>query len=357
MPVCEGASLAEPPETTAPDPVACPPGRWRRRVGLAVGACSCLYLVTVLGLWALLGVADLWWPATLFLFSPRWLLALPSLLLLPAAGALRPRAVAPVLCGLVLVLGPVMGFSIPWQRLRSDPPPGRHFRVLTCNMHYHPVPPEPLDQLLAAERPDIVVLQEWRGPGEFKSLAGDAWHIHRVRGLFLASNYPLRQATRLGNNSSGEQASVMRYELETPAGVVTLFSLHLASPREGLAKVVHERGQAPDDLEASSQLRWKQSEYLAREAATVAGPVLLAGDFNTPPESAIFRRLWGRYTDAFGAAGWGWGYTFFGGRTRVRIDHILAGPGWHCDRCWVGPDVGSAHRPVLADLTWPTVQE
>src|SRR5271166_1477510 len=77
MPVCEGASLAEPPETTAPDPVACPPGRWRRRVGLAVGACSCLYLVTVLGLWALLGVADLWWPATLFLFSPRWLLALP----------------------------------------------------------------------------------------------------------------------------------------------------------------------------------------------------------------------------------------------------------------------------------------
>jgi vancomycin resistance protein VanJ len=38
----------------------------------------------------------------------------------------------------------------------------------------------------------------------------------------------------------------------------------------------------------------------------------------------------------------------------VRIDHILAGPGWYCARCWVGPDVGSPHRPVLADLiaTW-----
>ena len=25
----------------------------------------------------------------------------------------------------------------------------------------------------------------------------------------------------------------------------------------------------------------------------------MAGDFNTPPQSAIFRRLWGGYTDAF----------------------------------------------------------
>jgi vancomycin resistance protein VanJ len=36
----------------------------------------------------------------------------------------------------------------------------------------------------------------------------------------------------------------------------------------------------------------------------------------------------------------------------VRIDHVLAGPGWHCDRCRVGPHVGSPHRPVLADLIW-----
>jgi endonuclease/exonuclease/phosphatase (EEP) superfamily protein YafD len=36
----------------------------------------------------------------------------------------------------------------------------------------------------------------------------------------------------------------------------------------------------------------------------------------------------------------------------VRIDHILAGPGWQAERCWVGPDVGSPHRPVIADLIW-----
>jgi endonuclease/exonuclease/phosphatase (EEP) superfamily protein YafD len=145
----------------------------------------------------------------------------------------------------------------------------------------------------------------------------------------------------------------MRYELETPAGVVTLFSLHLASPRPGLQAAAHESGSAPGELEAGSALRWRQSEGLARETGRVSGPVVLAGDFNTPPESALFRQVWGRYTDAFGAAGWGWGYTFFAGTKAVRIDHVLAGPGWHCDRCWVGPDVGSPHRPVLADLIWP----
>ena len=35
----------------------------------------------------------------------------------------------------------------------------------------------------------------------------------------------------------------------------------------------------------------------------------------------------------------------------VRIDHVLTGDGWRCRRCWVGPDVGSDHLPLLADLS------
>ena len=108
---------------------------------MVVAACSWLYLFTVLGLWALLAAADLWWPATLFLFSPRWLLALPPVLLLPAAAALRRRALLPVLGGLLLVLGPVMGFSIPWRRSCCRPSPRQNTSAsLTCNMHYRPLP-------------------------------------------------------------------------------------------------------------------------------------------------------------------------------------------------------------------------
>ena len=42
-------------------------------------------------------------------------------------------------------------------------------------------------------------------------------------------------------------------------------------------------------------------------------------------------------------------------RTRwfgVRIDHVLAGPGWTTERAWIGPDLGSDHLPMVADLRW-----
>src|SRR5262249_49345763 len=165
--------------------------------------------------------------------------------------------------------------------------------------------------------------------------------------------YPIRQASVVGTDSMSNRGLVMRYELATPAGRVTLFSLHLATPREGILEAIHRGGTGAAGLRASTALRWLQSESLAREAEASPYPVLLAGDFNTPPESALFRRVWSDYTDAFSAAGWGWGYTFFSRWAAVRVDHILSGPGWHCARCWVGPDVGSPHRPLLADLTWP----
>jgi endonuclease/exonuclease/phosphatase (EEP) superfamily protein YafD len=79
---------------------------------------------------------------------------------------------------------------------------------------------------------------------------------------------------------------------------------------------------------------------------------MIVGDFNTPPESTIFPHVWEDYRDAFSAAGWAYGYTFFGSGTMVRIDHILAGKGWSCSACRVGSHVGSPHRPVIADLVW-----
>lgn len=334
----------------APVPPATPP-RGRRRLAIAIAVCCWLYLVALLGLWILLRDADLWWPATLFMFSPRWVLTLPLVLLLPAAVLWRRWALVPLGPAIVLVFGPVTGFCIPWRSAWGRAPEGIHLRLLTCNMHNSHTGPEALDRLMTEVHPDLVAVQEWGGWNRSQILAGDGWYIHHKPGLFLASRFPIRQADDLGRRSMGGHGLVMRYELDTPGGMVTLFNLHLASPRDALAGVIHDREKGAAALEAASALRWEQSERVAGEAATVAGPLLLAGDFNTPPESAIFSRVWAPYTDAFGATGSGWGYTFLGGKVAVRIDHILAGPDWHCDRCWVGPNVGSPHRPVIADLT------
>jgi endonuclease/exonuclease/phosphatase (EEP) superfamily protein YafD len=299
--------------------------------------------------------ADLWWPASVFLFAPRWLCMLPLLVLLPAAWLLRRKGLlVPLGLAAAVIAGPVTGLCFPWRALLSPAPPGPHLRVLTCNLHgSSAVDPQALEDFVLASSADVVALQEW--PEAAASSLGDwpGWHRHVTRRLFLASQFPIRRVTDLGLDSYGPDGSVTRYDLETPAGVVHFFSLHLASPREGIYETIHECRKGPAEVRANSARRWQQSEYVARHTAGLDGPVLLAGDFNTPPESAIFRRVWGDFSDAFGAAGWGWGYTFAGAHTRVRIDHVLAGQGWHCDRCRVGPHVGSPHRPVLADLIWP----
>ncbi len=329
-------------------------GRGRRLLARLLGLCSWSYLAAALGLWALLQGADLWWPASVFLFAPRWLCALPLLVLLPAAWLLgRARLLVPLGLAAVVIVGPVTGLCVPWRALLSSEPAGPRLRVLTCNLHgASAVDPGALADFVLASNADVVALQEWPEAEKSSLGAWPGWHRHATPRLFLASQFPIRGVTELGHDSYGPKGSVRRYDLDTPAGVVHFFSLHLASPRDGIYEAIHDDLTGPAAVRANSARRWQQSEYLARHAAGLDGPVLLAGDFNTPPESAIFRQVWADYADAFSTAGWGWGYTFHGGRTWVRIDHVLAGKGWHCGHCRVGPHVGSPHRPVLAELTW-----
>jgi endonuclease/exonuclease/phosphatase (EEP) superfamily protein YafD len=98
--------------------------------------------------------------------------------------------------------------------------------------------------------------------------------------------------------------------------------------------------------------RGAQSELASRRADWSLRPVIVAGDFNTPADGAVYADSWPAFTNAFTSAGVGFGYTHYTRLTRVRIDHVLAGPGWRVRRCEVGPDVGSAHRPVIAELVW-----
>jgi endonuclease/exonuclease/phosphatase (EEP) superfamily protein YafD len=318
-----------------------------------------LYLALVLALWWLLATAgDRWWVATVLMFGPRWVWLLPLAVLALAPIVARRRAWLPVGLALVVVAGPIMGLCIPWPSLEGDN--GPTFRVLSCNVHLGEMDPVALAGVLDEARPDVVILQEYRRAHEAVVFAHGDWHIQSGQALCLASRYPIvRAEIDEGPDFSRDRGRLARYELDTPAGTVHVVSLHLASPRDGLEEVIRQRGGPAPLLEANSRLRFRQSVDVARWIAPCRGPLLIAGDFNTPVESWIYQTLWARYTNAFSEAGFGYGNTHFTRRTRTRIDHILLGPGWRCRRCWVGPPVGSSHRPVLADVQWtgPIQQE
>ena len=75
---------------------------------------------------------DRWWFATLILFGPRWLCAVPLAALVPAAALVRRRLLWPLTAAAVVAIGPIMGFCLPWARLA--PPSSPTLRVLTCNL-------------------------------------------------------------------------------------------------------------------------------------------------------------------------------------------------------------------------------
>jgi endonuclease/exonuclease/phosphatase (EEP) superfamily protein YafD len=306
-------------------------------------------------LWLFLrGLGDRWWLATILLFGPRWMALLPLVVLIPAS-ALGPRRVLPPLAvGLALAVGPVMGFCLPWRSwLGAGSESHMRIRILSCNVHYANLHPDALFDLIAAERPQIVALQEW-GPHHDAPATrlGAGWHVHRGESTCLISRFPILEVEALNRDQLGGKGDAVRYVLQGPAGPLSFLNLHPISPREGLQAMVDNPLRAARDVEANLEVRRRESEASSRWAASTQGPVLVAGDLNLPCDSAIYRRYWSEYADGFSIAGLGFGHTWFSRWHGVRIDHILGGPGLSFRRCWVGPEVGSDHRPLIADIEW-----
>lgn len=312
------------------------------------------YALGLLAAWsAFHWASDRCWMATALLFAPRWLWGLPLCALAPAVAVKHQRLLWLLGLASVIVIGPIMGLCLPWRIEFASRTAGLNLRVLTCNGDCRDLDPARFSALLNEVQPSIVVMQDVWTPHVTNVFESDGWYVHVHDGLCLASRFPIRAVKTLDSDKFGPGlGGAACYDLETPAGIVHCFNLHLATPRWGLLALIHGHSHGAEKLQDNSNLRRQQSIAISRRASTLAGPVLLAGDFNTPVESTIYRECWSGYTNAFSVTGLGWGNTHLTRHTGVRIDHILASPNWQVRRCWVGPDVGSAHRPIIADLAW-----
>jgi vancomycin resistance protein VanJ len=320
--------------------------RWSRRVTIA--AWVSLGLTTAL--WLLLFRGDTWWGSSLFLFGPRWVVAPPLALIVACALVVRAwRAVAILVFTGLIVAGPITGGTVSprtwWQDDEGD-----RLRVLTCNVDDTALETQSFTRLLAEARPDVVVLQESADP-KSDNLFPANWHESvGPAGLRLGSRFPIKAAEYLRADSLGASGGVGRYRLDTPLGELTVVNVHLPTPRDGFELFVHGRWEGFRVTEELIHTRDRASAMTRAWLGELGPAVIVAGDFNMPVESAIYRRHWSDLGNSFSEAGWGWGFTkqtrWFG----VRIDHVLHGKAWECRRVWLGPDVGSDHRPLIVDL-------
>jgi endonuclease/exonuclease/phosphatase (EEP) superfamily protein YafD len=144
-------------------------------------------------------------------------------------------------------------------------------------------------------------------------------------------------------------------EEEPPVGERPFLVAKVALGAETVTVVgVHPSAPSPTEPGDSRVRNWQLDDL----AATVEGagrPVIVAGDFNTSPWSPHFRELLAEAGLRNAAEGQGWIATWpsWFWPARVPIDHVLVGGRLGVASLERGPDIGSDHYPVVADLRLP----
>lgn len=301
--------------------------------------------------WMESSFAELHWVLTTIAWAPQYPWLLGALLLGAFSIAARSRTalVASAMAAL-FAAGVLMG---PAFSLGPTGGSGAVVRLLTLNAGDGRAGPAGLRDLLREARPDVVCLQEAAtllaagGDESTLEVDGEEFHVVRDRELAILSRLPIsrREVHSLG---FGTGRSVLEVRVQSGERELTVLATHFFRGRaRGDAGTV---SRALADLTRSGQIHSLQTERLLEIASQTSEPHAIAGDLNLPPRGRLYRRLTAEHTDAFRAAGRGYGYSFPGSLPMVRIDYVLPGRGLTVRRCRTLSTAGSDHRAVLAEL-------
>lgn len=326
-------------------------GGWGPRAAWWGAAVFLAGAVTAAGL--LQGLGDRWWPATVLLFGPRWILLLPLVPLVPAAAVLDRALLVPLGIAGLVVAGPVMGFRTGWRGWLTNPRP-EDLTVVSFNARGGGTLVPGPGGLMVSWEADVAAFQECGPALRARIEALPDWHTGHHGSLCLVSRYPIveiRAMDRRVFEAAGGSALVATFSLDRGGRIVRVTNIHLETPREGLELI--RAGRVLAGIPVLREKSFLRAVELRRTRAWVddqPAPRVVVGDFNTPPESRAYRSAWGDWRNAFSHVGVGMGGTRLNGWIRTRIDHVLADDAWTVTGARPGRDVGSDHLPMIAHL-------
>lgn len=206
-------------------------------------------------------------------------------------------------------------------------------------------------------KPDIVFLQEanpllnWSSAISEFMHCNPNWRLIDYGELAILSRYPIKEHAISRMECTTGRITV-RAVLDVDGRNVTAIDVHLnLSLHSGLTDP--RRVSVAGCLNAASRTRLVQLGALLSITRDASDPLIVAGDFNTPPRGEVYRRLSATMTDAFGYAGWGLGCTFRSDVPAMRIDYVFLGNGVRAERCWAPHTEASDHLPMVADVELP----
>ena len=330
--------------------------RWVRRLLWAYLAL--LAVIAALIQWS----GDSWWFSTILLFAPRWVWALPlallglPVLLPPSIHRLR-ALLPPWIAGAALVAWPIMAWHP--HAISHPPPEPTDLRLLSYNIGnesvsgYATVKLSNLRWLVDFVRADVALFQECNVSEEDLRVVFPEFDVHAGFDACLVTRYTVTNIDlreREDFRALHGSGVIDRYELLTPRGPISVLNLHLATVRKGIEQILNDPLGLPAALDSVNRLRRSESAAARAWAARATAPQIIAGDFNMPQESRIYRDYWRGYGNALADCGSGYDYTKVSGKSGIRIDHVLYDPAMICTSAYVLSSLGGDHRPVFATL-------
>lgn len=336
------------------------PRRPRRRRRHHHSGCGCsgllCLLVTLLGLAYLATLVVLqrcypesYFPAFLLTYIPQLPLLAP---LIPPIlvsvifwqWRLMWMNIAVLTTGLILLMPPVVPHRLP------PDDPAQRIRIVSWNVHEEFRNNNRMTKVLKALQPDIVCLQEARSD-KFADLLPGAQVAHTrevttlVRGR-LVSQRPYR----LGPDPNYRWG--MDTLVQLPQGQLRVLNVHYVIDVTGRIRQVKNPAE-PERTFHTRQARALEQRAVRAWMQDSEGPAIVCGDFNTPPNALYYRQLKALATDAFAAAGRGWGFTFRRDRPLIRIDYVWCLGGVKPVRSYTVDAGVSDHRVLVTDILLP----
>ena len=239
-------------------------------------------------------------------------------------------------------------------------------KVMTYNTHHGGAPDGQLDTI-AAQAPDIVVLQEasytqlayyvaglnsrlkttaWHGQAARHCVAGTAptcttWYDGSVMILTRLQTLATNPILIWAKDDYVVARSAMRMQVALSDGTaINVFVVHLPADVGGS----FDAGQPARDQYIATFMPW---------AATFAGTRLVGGDFNSHPTWTSITSMTQAYADAWATLNSSGGYTHTNPNVSTRLDYWFSQKGAATlTGVTVVPDtVDSDHRPVVATYT------
>jgi endonuclease/exonuclease/phosphatase (EEP) superfamily protein YafD len=285
------------------------------------------------------------WPDGLWLFLLLNMLTpyiyLPAWPITACAALARRRRLAAASLAVVV-------FHSHWVLLplvpRSTPATsGRPLRVVSANLLVVNETPAVLAAELERFDADVYFLQELSSDWDDELERRGFWRRYPFNqrytgedafGSAIASRLPVRDLQVFWSSELPQMRGVLRLDDRD----VELLNIHLLPPRtQEYTRYYHMGVAALLDIVRRMGSR----------------SFIVAGDFNSTPDSDLATRMRDLADDAWEAAGRGFGFTWPNGLfpyPPIRIDHVFLSRDFGVLAARVGEGAGSDHRPVLADV-------